>query len=105
MPHSKPLYVRTEGGEGVKKSADFADSLTEVRTRGAGGRGSENFADVLNGSPLTSKCEATNRATDRACNQCDMMVHVKTLSVQLSQILGFNSKRGGISVLLVMRGL
>ena len=44
-------YVRTEGEEGVQKSTDFADSLTEVRTRGRRERGSKN-PNVLNGSSL-----------------------------------------------------
>ena len=49
-------YVCSEGGEGVEKLADFADSLTEG---GKGVKNPENFADVLNGSPLP-KYRGTN---------------------------------------------
>ena len=34
-------YVRTEGGEGVQKSADFADKQS-YRSADKGGRGSKN---------------------------------------------------------------
>ena len=51
MTRGLPLSTSASRG-GVQKSADFADSLTEVRTRGEGVQKSENSVDALYGSPL-----------------------------------------------------
>ena len=49
-------YVRTEGGEGVKEVANFAndktDRLRETANKG-GVQNPNNFANVINGCPLT----------------------------------------------------
>ena len=49
--------VRTKGGTGVPSKADIVSNLSKegcgnLRTRGEGVKNSENFADVLNESPL-----------------------------------------------------
>ena len=53
--------VRTKGGRGVPSKTDIVSNLSKggcvhLRTRGQGVKKSQNFADVIYGSPLSATC-------------------------------------------------